>query len=157
MDIDFSRQLIKGKIAEVIFAEMFSVSEEFSIIPIGYEYTVPELAQYQHHVHIQKVLQNLREAPDFSLISQDKTKVFLVEVKYRATLDKRQILEIANSLYPKWNPIFIFLATQIGFYFDSCKNIVANNGDTNLLSNKWVREDIQLEYNKLLKTFVGGS
>lgn len=154
MDIDFSRQLIKGKIAEVIFAEMFSVSEEFSIIPIGYEYTVPELAQYQHHVHIQKVLQNLREAPDFSLISQDKTKVFLVEVKYRATLDKRQILEIANSLYPKWNPIFIFLATQDGFYFDSCKKIIENKGDMHTLSKNWVNENVEKQYLQVLKTFI---
>ncbi len=35
---------------------MFRVSEEFMILPLGYEHTTPILAQYQHFVHIQKVL-----------------------------------------------------------------------------------------------------
>ena len=97
MSLNFSKQLIKGKIAETIFEEMFRVSEEFTIIPVGYEHTTPILAQFQHHAQIKEVLENLKSAPDFALISQDKSQVYLVEVKYRSSLNEASILEIAEE------------------------------------------------------------
>ena len=129
MDISFSRKLIKGKIVEVIFEEMFRISEEFTVLPIDYEHTTPELAQYQHHVQIKKVLDNIRHAPDFVLISQDKTKVFLVEVKYRHNLNNEENMLIANKMLEKWNPSFLFIATKNEFYFDSCNSIIINKGE----------------------------
>lgn len=154
MDINFSRQLIKGKITEVIFEEMFRVSEEFSVLPIGYEYTIPELAQYQHHVHIQKVLENIRNAPDFALISQNKTQVFLVEVKYRHELNQEEILEIAQQLLTKWTPCFLFVASAKGFYFESCHHILTANGDIEPLADTWINIDIQMQYLTLLREFI---
>jgi hypothetical protein len=98
MDVNYSRKLIKGKIAELIFQEMFGVSEKLTILPIGYEHTTPILAQYQHHVQIKQVLENIRNAPDFALISQDKKSVYLVEVKYQNGFTREHILEIARDL-----------------------------------------------------------
>ncbi len=51
---------------------MFIASNKFTVIPIGYAHTIPELAQYRHHIQIQQILNNIRNAPDYALISQDK-------------------------------------------------------------------------------------
>ena len=55
------------------------------------------LAQYQHHLQIKQVLNNIRNAPDFALLSHDRTRVFLVEVKYRREPAKDEILTIAKD------------------------------------------------------------
>ena len=68
---------------------MVRTSDEFTILPLGYEHTTPMLAQYQHHVQIKQVLENLRNAPDFALLSTDRTRVFLAEVKYRRAPGER--------------------------------------------------------------------
>jgi len=154
MDITFSQKLIKGKIAEVIFEEMFRISEEFTVLPIGYEYTTPELAQYQHHVQIKQVLDNIRHAPDFALISQDKSKVFLVEIKYMYELQREKIFDIAKKMNEKWNPSFLFIATKQGFYFDSCNEIIKSKGLIAKLNNNWIKEEYQKEYQKLLCEFI---
>lgn len=154
MNEDYTRNLIKGKITEVIFEEMFRSTEEFTIIQIGYEHTIPELAQYQHHIQIKQILENIRHAPDFVLISQDKTRVFLVEVKYREDFNAEEVSKITKDLYQKWNPIFLFLATQSGFYFDSCRNIVEGNGSVPLLTENWINHSTQASYLGLLKEFI---
>jgi hypothetical protein len=155
MDKKYTEDLIKGKITEVIFEEMFRTSEEFTIIPIGYEHTIPELAQYQHHVQIQKVLENIRHAPDFALISQDKTKVFLVEVKYRAEFTNQDLLKITTPLLANWNPCFLFLTSKDNFYFDSIQDIVNKNGEIRNLTDNWIKKEIQLKCLDLLREFIG--
>jgi hypothetical protein len=154
MDINFSRQLIKGKITEAIFEEMFRTSQEFTIFPLGYEHTMPILAQYQHLIHIQKVLENIRHAPDFILISQDKKSVFLVEVKYRSRFDKQDILEIANKLHITWNPCFLFVASQENFCFSPCSSIIDNNGEIEELRESWIKKETQKTYLSLLQEFI---
>ena len=53
---------------------MFRESGKFTILHAGYEYTLPELAQYQHLAEVKAVIENIRNAPDFVLISQDEKK-----------------------------------------------------------------------------------
>ncbi len=154
-NINYVRGLIKGKITETIFEEMFRTTGEFTILPTGYEHTIPELAQYQRHIQIQQVLENIRNAPDFILLSQDKTKVFLVEVKYRSTLDKTEMLNIANDTLKLWNPSYLFLATNIDFYFSPCNRIVINNGKMELLGESWIKNELQKIYLELLNEFIG--
>lgn len=60
-EISFSRDLLKGKIAEVIFEQMFRDCGKFTILSFGYEKTVPEVA-HQHVVEVQQVLENIRHA-----------------------------------------------------------------------------------------------
>ncbi|MBI3379453.1 hypothetical protein HY029_01715 [Candidatus Gottesmanbacteria bacterium] len=154
MNAFFVRNLIKGKITEVIFEEMFRESEEFTVIPIGYEHTIPELAQYQHHVQIKKVLDNIRSAPDFVLINKNKTEVFLVEVKYRETLLKTELLKIATEISEHWNPCWLFVASKTGFYFSPCHTIINAQGNIEVLSKSWVKDEIQEEYFKILPEFI---
>src|SRR5262249_17675797 len=114
--IDFARQLIKGRIAEVIFERMIRDEGRYTVIPFGYEQTVPTLAQYQHLAQIRQVMDNISDAPDFVLVSDDKTSVYLVEVKYRSAMHTDDIQGIASALLKRWDPSWLFVATPDGFY-----------------------------------------
>lgn len=154
--IDFSRNLIKGKIAEIVFEQMFRSSEQFSIFHFGYEYTLPELAQYQHLSQIKAVTDNIKDAPDFVLISKDKQEVYLVEIKYRSHPSAKENIEMAQALLKRWDPSYLFIASPTGFYFGPCNTIVTNNGDVGRLYSKWATQDAQDAYLNLLKEFELG-
>lgn len=152
--INFSRQLIKGKITELIFEQMFRDSGKFTILRGGYEYTLPEIAQYQHSLQANQVLENIRNSPDFILISEDKQNVFLVEVKFRTKVLKSNVLEIAIRLVDRWHSPWLFVATPEGFYFEPCNSIIKNSGQLNSLSKNWVSLKTQISYLSLLNEFV---
>ena len=124
MSIEFSRKLIKGRIAEVIFEQMIREEGRYTVIPFGYEHTMPTLAQYRHLAKIQAVINNISEAPDFALISDDKTEVFLVEVKFQTGLNFEEIRLAAQKLLERWDYPWIFVATPDGFYCGMCEWIV---------------------------------
>lgn len=154
----FSHDLIKGKIAELVFEMMFRETGRFTVLRFGYEYTLPQLAQYQHLVEVKQVLDNISNAPDFILIETEKNgdgklNVFTVEVKYRSNPDARQLVEIANSTLKTWNPSWLFIATPKGFFFAPCNNIVNENGVIWPLSDKWVEPKIKARFLELLKDF----
>lgn len=151
--IKFSKELIKGRIAEIVFEQMFRESGDFTILRFGYEYTLPELAQFQHSVEFQKVLDNIRHTPDFVLISQSKREVYLVEVKYRSNYYTDKIKQIAEETLKKWDPSFLFLVTPKGFFFGPCHTIVNDNGKIGGLYDKWASKEIQNKYLKLLNEF----
>jgi hypothetical protein len=154
MEINFSRNLIKGKITELIFQEMFGCSDKLTILPIGYEHTTPILAQYQHHVQIKRVLENIRNAPDFALITEDKSQVYLVEVKYRNGFTKEDILKIATDLSTRWNPSHLFVASPDKFYFSPCNTIVHSGGEIEELKESWIGKEVQIAYLSLLREFM---
>lgn len=154
MDKVFLRNLVKGKIAELLFNEMFREAGEFTVIQIGYEYTLPELSQYQHHFQVKKVIENIRSAPDFVLINKDKTQVFLVEVKYRHTLDSEDTNKHSEEILKRWDPSYLFIATPDKFYMDPCHTIQNNAGKIRELNESWVKIDIQKKYLEVLKEFI---
>jgi hypothetical protein len=154
MDEKYTRDLIKGKIAEVIFAEMFRVSGEFTVIPLGYEHTTPILAQYQHYLEVQQVLDNIRNAPDFALISEDRKRVFLVEVKYRKAFTSQELFEIDKDVSKRFNPCFIFLASNDNFYFSPCSWIIKNQGQIEALRESWINKELQMKQLNLLREFI---
>jgi hypothetical protein len=152
-DILFSRELLKGKIAEVIFEQMFRDCGKFTVLPFGYENTVPEVAQYQHLVEVQKVLDNIRHSPDFIIITQDRAQVYLIEVKYRRLATPQDIKAIAEKVRERWDIAWLFLATPEGFYFDSINRIINSGGNIPPLSYSWIDEQTQARYRTLLNEF----
>ncbi len=152
MSIDFSRNLIKGRIAEVIFEQMIREEDKYTVIPFGYEHTMPILAQYRHISEVPKVIDNISEAPDFALISEDKTKIYLVEVKYQKVLNMDEVKRHVEKLLSRWEAPWIFIATKDAFYCAPC-SAVFKNGNISELSENWVSKDRQLEYLKLLSEF----
>ena len=153
-EIDFSKQLVKGKICELIFDRMFLKTGKFSVIPFGYENIVPEIMQYAKLSHNDGILDNVRNAPDFALISHEHNQVFLVEVKYRRIPQQEEIKQIAEKIHDKWKQAILFLATPDGFYFDFCNFIIENKGAMLSLKNDWVSAEIQKEYLGLLNDFI---
>ncbi len=152
MSIDFARQLIKGKIAELVFEQMIRDEKMYTVIPFGYEHTVPTLAQYHGIVEVQKVIDDIKNAPDFALVSEDKTKLYLVEVKYQSQLNIELLKEYAKELLDRWEYPWIFVATSENFYCGMCKDVLTKNKINNLSEN-WVSFERQKHYLKLLKEF----
>lgn len=157
MDVEherFIRNLIKGKIAEIIFEQMFRESGNYTILHSGYEYTLPELAQYQHLAEVKAVMENIRNAPDFVLISQDRKEVHLVEVKYRTHRNAKEIYEIAQETLKAWDPCWLFIASPDGFFFEPCSMVVHADGYIGpLVNEKFATPKIREEYLKFLNQF----
>lgn len=152
--IEFSEQLIKGKIAELLFSQMFRNGKKFTIIPFGYENTFPEIAQYLYMADDKEIFETIRNAPDFALVSHDKKDVYLVEVKYRNTLVDAYIKTDADKIQNQWKSVQLFIATPDGFYLDDCSNIISNNGTIKALDYSWISEPEQKEYLRLLNEFI---
>ncbi len=153
MDALFIQNLIKGKIGEIIFEQMFRESGKYTILHSGYEYTLPELAQYQHLAEVKAVIENIRNAPDFILVSQDHKEVHLVEVKYRRQRHAEDLKGIVEKTLEIWNPSWLFVASPDGFFFEPCNTVFKNDGQIGPLYDKWVAYDIQKDYLKLLNQF----
>jgi len=151
--IDFSKQLIKGKVAEMVFEQMFRRVEGYTVIPFGYESIIPELVQYADRQDRNELIENVRNAPDFALVSHDPKQVLLVEVKYRSHIDTAQAVEIAKRIADRWKLAWIFYATPQGFYFDACADI-ERKGKLSPLHARVIPTKIQEEYQHLLREFV---
>ena len=154
MNNDFTEHLIKGKIAEVIFQQMFREQGGYNIIPFGYEYTVPQLSQCTNSSkQAKRVIDNIKHAPDFALVSSDSQDVYLVEVKFRSDYSEKYALEEATVQKERWDPSWLFYATLDGFYFDSCSSIIYRKGKAKKLSEKWIKQEFQDKNLELLKKF----
>lgn len=147
------RQLMKGKLAEVVFQHMFSENDFCTVIPFGYEHNTPLLAQYQHLIESNDALAHIRNAPDFILVKPDKTEIRLVDVKYRRAREPKRVLEIAQTIHKRWDTAWLFLATLDGFFFGPCNEIIEDQGEIRPLLTQWIRREIQDEYLELLREF----
>lgn len=155
MTSDFSKNFIKGRIAETVFEQMFCEAGNYTVIPFGYEKTVPEIARqnkFSRSSGAQKVIDNIRTAPDYVVIFPDKKTIFLVEVKFESKLNINKIKEIAKKQSERWNPSWLFVATLDGFYFGECSRIL-QYGKILPLEGVKISREIQNKYLKLLGEF----
>lgn len=154
-NITFARNLVKGKIAETIFAQMFRETGEFTVLEFGYEKVIPELIQSGIKGE-DEMIETLKTAPDFAVINRTTNHVGLVEVKYRRTLRDDDLLKIANRMHQSWNPSYLFVASESGFYFDDIAKIIKNKGVISQLKHSQVSNELQAQYLKILNDFEGG-
>lgn len=150
----FARNLVKGKIAETIFAQMYREVRSFTVLEFGYEKIIPELVQ-QGYDENNLILETLRTAPDFAVIDQQTKEVRLIEVKYKHFLDTKRVLENAKRMSESWNPSYLFIATIDGFYFDEINTIIRNNGEISPLQHPRIADEVQARYLQILKDFEG--
>ncbi len=153
-NIDFAKNLVKGKIAETIFAQMLRETRTFTVLEFGYEKIIPELIQ-QGYDENNIMLETLRTAPDFAVINQQTKKVKLIEVKYMHSLNLNYVLKDAKRMSESWNPSYLFIATLDGFYSDEINKIIKNNGNIAELKHPQITKDIQMKYLQILKDFEG--
>jgi hypothetical protein len=157
---NFPENLIKARIAETVFDQMFREGTDFDIYPLGYEHTIPILSQFRDKSEnqynkeiINKILDNFDNIPDFLMVKPDKSELYLVEIKYRNEYDAKEIQNIAQKIRERWNPVYLFLATKQRFYFDWCKDIIEHNGEMTHLKEELITHELQQKYLKLILEF----
>lgn len=151
-NVKFARNLVKGKIAETIFAQMLRETKEFTVLEFGYEKIIPELIQ-QGYNDDNPMIETLRTAPDFAVINQKTREVRLIEVKYMHTLSFSNILKYAKRMSQSWNPSYLFIASLDGFYFDEINKIIKNKGKIELLKHPQIKDELQIKYLQILIDF----
>lgn len=153
MGSDFAKNLIKGRIGEAIFEQMFREEGRFIVIPFGYEKIIPEISQFAKKLKYKQIVENIRTAPDFALVSHSKEEVFLIEVKYRTEIDIEELVEIAKKIREKWSIVFIFVCSPKGFYIDNARRIIENKKLTPM-TEQWISKELQEKYLNLLRDFI---
>jgi hypothetical protein len=151
-NIIFARNLVKGKIAETVFAQMLRETKKFTVLEFGYEKVIPELVQ-QGYDYNNITLETLRTAPDFAVINQETKSVKLIEVKYMRTINNDFVLKYAKRMSESWNPSFLFIASLDGIYFDEINKIIENNGEISRLEHSHIPKELQTQYLQILKDF----
>lgn len=156
-NIMFARNLVKGRIAETVFAEMLRHSGEFTVLEFGYEKIIPELTQSGCKRENSSMIETLRTAPDFAVIDKKTKRVKLVEVKYRKSLNTEEILKTAKRMNDSWNPSYLFVVTLDGFYFDKISKVIENEGKITSLNYDQISEETQKAYLKIIQDFEAGN
>ncbi len=149
-NIQFTHNLVKGRIAETIFAQMLRNDGRFTVLEFGYEKVIPQLVGIDNN-HENAAIESLRAAPDFAVINQDNKEVRLVEVKFRTNLVDSEILSVARKMHASWNPSWLFVATLDGFYFDEIREIIENQGRIRHFDR--IDNSTQNEYLNILRDF----
>lgn len=149
----FSKQLIKGRIAEHIFDLMFQ-DGKYIVLSFGYENTLPELMHRQRGKKTGETMDAIRCAPDFAIINETTHEVNLVEVKYRNKIKSTEIWKLANKIHESWKPSYLFLASPEDFYFGKVSDIVEKKGKIERLKHPQISEALQTRYLKLLNEFI---
>lgn len=152
--INFSKQLIKGKVAEMIFEQMLRDAGGFTVLGFGYEKILPELARRQHSIEAEKTMEIIRRAPDFAVIKHSTNKVYLVEVKYMHNVERRYVKEAAEKMIMSWDPSYLFIVSPKNFFFESASQIVKNEGKIEPLGFDTINRELQDKYLELLNKFI---
>lgn len=155
--LTFSKNLIKGRIAETIFEQMLRDAQCFTILSFGYENIVPELANRHNDIKAKETMEVIRRAPDFAVINNETHEVHLIEVKYMMSHNPEWILNDAKRMFESWKPSYLFIATPNGFFFDKASNIVKNNGEIARLEHPKLPKELQDKYTQLLNEFINQS
>lgn len=153
--IYFSRQLIKGRVAEIIFEQLLRDAGLYTVLSFGYENILPELMHRQNEIKAKQTMEIIRRAPDFAVINNESHDVQLIEVKFMRELSSHWILKYAERMIESWKPSYLFVATPDGFYCDKVVDIVENKGGIKPLDMPHVSENLQEKYVKLLNEFLG--
>jgi len=152
--IGFSKNLLKGRIAETLFEQMLRDAGCFTILSFGYEKVIPELAHCQNDIHAEETMEIIRRAPDYAVINNETHEVYLIEVKYLMYPTKEWILHDAQRIYESWKPSYLFIATPDGFYLDKARTIINNAGTISPLNHPNIPKTLQDRYTKLLNEFI---
>jgi len=152
--IGFSRKLVKGRIAEILFEQMLRDAGCFTILAFGYENVLPELARRQQDMQAEETMEIIRRAPDFAVINNKTHEVHLIEVKFMKNPRVEWILRDARRMYESWKPSYLFLATPDGFFFDKASKIVEREGIIDKFSHPEISIELQENYARLLNEFI---
>jgi hypothetical protein len=152
--IDFTHELIKGKIAEIIFEQMIHSTKGYTILEFGYEKVVRQLAKQRKTSQAKDTIEIIRRAPDFAVINEDTHDITLIEVKYMNDPKKSRVLSAARDIKKSWKQASLFVASPQGFYFDSVDKIIEQKGEISSFVHRAVPEKVTVEFLGLLNEFI---
>ncbi|MBY0538413.1 hypothetical protein K2P47_03370 [Patescibacteria group bacterium] len=156
-NIHFTHELVKGKIAELIFAQMIRSTGVHTILEFGYEKTLPSLAQmHPKSDSSAETMEIIKRAPDFTIINHKTKEVHLIEVKYMKEVKDSIVLRAARDIEKSWKQAALFVASPTGFYFGSIDIVIKNKGKINEFTHKNIPKATQAQYLKLLNEFIKG-
>lgn len=107
--------------------------------------------------YVYRFLETLRTSPDFAVINKVTKEVRLIEVKYQHALNPGYVYRYAHRMSESWNPSFLFIATNDGFYFDDVRTICENEGKISPLEHPHIPKELQVQYLQILRDFEGGN
>lgn len=154
-NIHFTHELIKGKIAELIFAQMIRSTDAYTILEFGYEKTLPSLAQmHPKSPATAETMEIIKRAPDFTIINHKSKEVHLIEVKYMNKISKNRVVRSARAIEKSWKRAALFIASPDGFYFDTVEDVIIAKGEIKPFKHPKIAAKIQVQYIKLLNEFI---
>ena len=141
-------EIIKGRLAESIIAEMFS-EMDYKVVRFGYENIMPELANKNNLIK-GRVSDEIRSMPDFVVVDRKNNYAYYLEVKYR---ENNEFKIDPDYLF---DDAFIVLVGPDKIKMQMAKKLKA--GEPFIFLHKCpyfksISKEIVLDYVKLLKEF----
>ena len=153
--MSFEENLIKGKIVETIFQQMFIETDKYELYSFEATVDLSSIQHLSHHKDIQNILDGSSPVPQCIIVPKGKDEVYIINTLYSESYHSNDLIDQARDSHDKWEYSWLFLATRYHFHFDSCWNIMNSNGHMDLLPYTWIPRDIQDKYKSLLHQFLG--
>ena len=153
-NIKFTHELIKGKIAEIIFEQMIHNTKGYTVLEFGYEKVVHQLAKAPKSEDARAMIEIVRKAPDYAIVNEDTHNVTLVEIKYMAKRTNGKVHTIAKEIEKSWRHAALFIATPDGFFFDQADTIIKNKGAITAFSHPKIQTNVIAQYVAMLNEFI---
>lgn len=153
-NIKFTHELIKGKIAEIIFEQMIHNTKGYTVLEFGYEKVVHQLAKAPKSEDARAMIEIVRKAPDYAIVNEDTHMVTLVEVKYMAKRTNGKVHAIAKEIERNWRHAALFIATPEGFFFDQVDTIIKNKGAIKSFTHGKIPAKVVDQYVAMLNEFI---
>lgn len=153
-NVKFTHELIKGKIAEIIFEQMIHSTRGYTILEFGYEKVVQQLAKARKSDEAKAMIEIVRRAPDYAVVNEENHNVTLVEVKFMKVKTKGKVNAIAKEVERSWRKSALFIATPEGFFFGQVEDIIAEKGDISPFKHNSINPKVQSQYLALLNEFI---
>jgi len=150
----YLRNIIKNKSAELIVFEMFHETGVYVVTSCGPEMIISEMASIEKSEDLKKEVTRLHERPQLSMSNTLSGANYLVKVKYRENPTPQMIFSIAEEVASLWPTTYLCLVTPIGFFFDSCAEILERGGDIALIDAGLISAEIQDKYLKVVNDTI---
>lgn len=160
--IDFTRALIKGKIAEIVFEQILREIGGYTVLNFGYEKVLPELSKFvtdkvASKDELDRTLDIIRRAPDYAVINHKLKKVSLIEIKWMTVITTNKVLQIAEKMSDSWNPSSLFIATPENFFFGEIEDIIKSKGQIEQFVHPKFDNTLKIKYLKIINDFEAPS
>jgi len=154
MGTDFPENLIKGKIVETVFQQMFLEADLYEMYSFEATVDFSSIQHLSHHKDIQNIIDGTSPIPQCIIVPKGKSEVYIVSTMYNPSYHSKELVETAQKLHHNWDYAWLFLATDHHLHFDSCWNIMNSHGHMDFLPYTWIPRDLQEKYRTLLRQFL---